>query len=135
MAEVKAQAHVSKPSLTGVLKIAGQGRLAEQFITAGKEFHDSMARCVFRDEAQKNAVVIYKSHLDMFEMTDEESDLVNWLNGTTAVGGYNRSAAIMDDTGQFTPSGLGIKDTKEHEKAIKELREDRMKYAEAGRRD
>lgn len=132
MAEVKTQGkvtpqHVDKGTLANVVKIVGQGKLALEFITAAKNFTEALARGIFRDEAQKNAVIIYNSHLKMFDMLDELDDLTNFLVGTCSIGGYNRSASIMDDTGIYTPAGLGIKDSKEHEKAIKELREERNK--------
>ncbi len=121
----KGTPHVDKGNVTGVVKIAGQSRLAQEFITAAKTFKDALARAILRDEYQKNSIVIYKAHLEMFKMTTELEDLVDHLVGTCSIGGLNRSASIMDDTGIYTPAGLGIKDTKEHEKAIKELREER----------
>lgn len=126
MAEVKTpRYHVDKGSVSGVVKIVGQGRLAEKFIEAVKTFKEALAKARLRDEYQKNSIVIYFAHLDMFEMKEEQEDLINHLIGTCSIGGFNISAAIMDDTGIYTPAGLGIKDSKEHEKAIKELREER----------
>jgi hypothetical protein len=133
MADTKQAYHVDKGKTdSSVLKIAGQGHLAEEFLKAAKDFETALGKCVFRDEAQKNAVCIYKAHLEMFDMVTEIEDLVNWLNGTCAIGGLNRSAAIMDDTGIYTPAGLGIKGGKDNEKAIKELREERNKAGRNG---
>jgi len=121
------QYHVDKGSVSGVVKIVGQSRLAEKFIEAVKTFKEALAKARLRDEYQKNSIVIYYAHLEMFDMKIEQEDLINHLIGTCSIGGLNISAAIMDDTGIYTPAGLGIKDSKEHEEAIKELREERNK--------
>lgn len=124
------KAYVSKGARSSVVKIAGQGHLAEEFIQPPKNFKDALARAVIRDDAHNAAMNIYYSHLAMFDMETEKEDEINLLTGTCSIGGLNRSAAIMDDTQIYTPAGLGIKDSKEHEKAIKELREERNRSGE-----
>jgi hypothetical protein len=112
-------------SLGGVVKIAGQSQLPQEFITIGKSFEEALGRCVLRDDAQKNAVIIYKAQLELFEMWDEIQDLTNWLNASAAVGGFNRSLAAMTYTQIYVPEGAGIKVSKENQKALMEMQKQR----------
>jgi hypothetical protein len=123
--ETKVNPHVDKGKVSSVIKIAGQGHLAETFLTAGKSFDEALGKGIIRDEEQANALSLVFSW--MMRHGIDESILTTWLKTRPAIGGYNRSAAIMDDTQTFTPSGLGMKDTKEHEKAIKELRDEKYR--------
>ena len=112
-------------SLSGVVKIVGQTQLPQEFITIGKSFEDALGRCVLRDERQKNAVIIYKAQLEMFDMYEEIQDLTNWLNASAAVGGFNRSLAAMTHTGIYVPEGAGIKVSKENQRALMEMQKQR----------
>ncbi len=110
-----------KGSIEGVIKIEGQGQLPQEFITIGKGFGEALGRCVLRDDNQRNAVILYKAQLEMFGLGEEIDDLINWLNASAAVGGFNRSLAAMTYTGIYVPEGAGIKLSKENQKAIMEL--------------
>lgn len=107
--------------IAGVVKIVGQTQLPQEFITIGKDFEEALGRCTLRDDVQKNAVIIYKAQLELFEMWDEIQDLTNWLNASSAVGGFNKSLAVMAHTGIFVPEGAGIKLSKETQKAFMEM--------------
>lgn len=100
----------------GVVKIASQGQLPQEFITIGKSFEEALGRCTLRDDRQKNAIIIYKAQLEMFGMMKEIQDLTNWLNASSAVGGYNKSLAAMTYTGIYIPEGAGIKLSKQGSK-------------------
>ena len=111
----------------GVVKIVQQGQLPQEFITIGKSFEEALGRCVIRDEAQKNAIIIYKAQLEMFDMRNEIQDLTNWLNASCAVGGFNRSLAAMTHDMVYVVEGTGanIKINKESQKALMEIQKQR----------
>ena len=98
----------NRGSIDGVVKIVGQSQLPQEFITIGKSFEEALGRCTLRDDRQKNAIIIYKAQLEMFSMFKEIGDLTNWLNASSAVGGYNKSLAAMTYTGIYVPEGAGI---------------------------
>ncbi len=108
-----------------VVKIVQQGQLPIEFITIGKSFEEALGRCVLRDDEQKNAVIIYKAQLEMFDMYEEIQDLTNWLNASAAVGGFNRSLAAMTYSQIYVPEGAGIKVSKENQKALMEMQKQR----------
>ncbi len=108
-------------SVEGIIEIESQSQLPQEFITIGQSFEEALGRCVLRDDDQKNCVIIYKAQLEMFDMWEEIQDLTNWLNASAAVGGFNRSLAAMTHTGIIVSEGLGIKISKESQKALAEL--------------
>ncbi len=108
-----------------VVKIVQQGQLPIEFITIGKSFEEALGRCVLRDDEQKNAVIIYKAQLEMFDMYEEIQNLTNWLNASAAVGGFNRSLAAMTYSQIYVPEGAGIKVSKENQKALMEMQKQR----------
>ena len=108
-------------SYEGVVKLLGKSQLPQEFITVGRSFDDALGRCVLRDDNQRNAVILYKAQLELFEMWDEIGDLISWLNASAAVGGFNRSLAAMTYTGIYVPEGAGIKLHKDNQKALMEL--------------
>jgi len=108
-----------------VLHIVKSGELAQEFITVGKSFEEALGRCSIRDDEQRNAIIIYKAQLDLFDMTNEVQDLTNWINAGSAVGGFNRSLAAMVGTGIYFPVGAGIKVGKEDQKALMEIQKKR----------
>lgn len=105
----------------GVIKIEDQGGLAKEFITIGRSFEEALGRCTIRDEEQKNAIIIYKAQLDIFDMDEEVQDLTNWLNASAAVGGFNRSLASMTETRIYVPEGAGIHMDKGTQKTLIEM--------------
>jgi len=112
-------------AVEGVLKIARSSELAQEFITVGKSFEEALGRCSIRDDEQRNAIIIYKAQLDLFDMTNEVQDLTNWINAGSAIGGFNRSLAAMVGTGIYYPVGAGIKVGKEDQKALMEIQKQR----------
>ncbi len=108
-----------------VVKIVQQGQLPIEFITIGKSFEEALGRCVLRDDEQKNAVIIYKAQLEMFDMYEEIQNLTNWLNAYAAVGSSNRSLAAMTYSQIYVPEGAGIKVSKENQKALMEMQKQR----------
>ena len=114
-----------KGDIAGVIHIAQPGQLAQEFITVGKSFEEALGRCVIRDDEQKNAIIIYKAQLEMFDMITEIADLTSWLNAASAVGGFNRSLSAMVGTNIFVAEGAGIKLSKENQKALMEMQKQR----------
>ena len=111
----------NKSNVSSVVKFVGQTQLPQEFITIGKSFEEALGRCTIRDDEQKNAIIIYKAQLEMFEMWEEIQDLTNLLNAASAVGGFNKSLAAMTHTGIYVPEGAGIKLSKDNQKALMEL--------------
>ena len=105
-----------KGSESGVIKVVGSTQLPQEFITIGKTFEEALGRAVLRDDKQKNAVILYKAQLEMFDLEDEIQDLTNWLNASAAVGGYNRLQAIMAHVGIVIPEAAGVKLSKQGSK-------------------
>ena len=108
-------------SLSSVVQFVGQGQLPQEFLTIGKDFDETLGRCVLRDDWQRNCVILYKAQLELFGMWDEIKDLTSWLNASAAVGGFNRSLAAMTYTGIYVPEGAGIKLGKDQQKSLMEL--------------
>lgn len=115
----------AKDGIGGVVKIVGQSQLPQEFITIGKSFEEALGRCVIRDERLKNAIILYKAQLELFDMDDEIQDLTNLLNAGAAVGGFNRSLAAMAHTMIYVPEGAGVKVSKETQKALTEINKQR----------
>lgn len=113
--------HKGKGDVGGVIRISSQGQLPQEFLTVGKDFDEALGRAVLRDDKQRNAVILYKAQLEMFEMWDEIRDLTSWLNASAAVGGFNRSLAAMTYTGIYVPEGAGIKMDKDTKKSLLEI--------------
>ena len=114
-------------SIEGVIAIEGQGQLPQEFITIGNSFDEALGRCVLRDDDQKNAVIIYKAQLELFEMNDEIDHLTAWLNASAAVGGINRKQAGMTYTGIWVPDDLNknaAKQLKEYNEYRANMRQD-----------
>ena len=110
-----------KGSIDGVIKLEGQGGLAREFLSIGRDFDEALGRCVLRDDNQRNAIILYKAQLEMFELWEEIQELTSWLNASAAVGGFNRSLAAMTETGIFIAEGAGIKLSKENAKMLTEI--------------
>lgn len=113
-------------NVEGVIRIEGQGSLAKEFITVGRTFEEALGRCVIRDDHQRNALIVYKAQLELFGMEEEISDLTNWLNASSAVGGYNRSLTAMTDIGIFMAEGAGLPLDKDSKKALLEMQRMRI---------
>jgi hypothetical protein len=109
----------------GVIHIAQPGQLANEFITDAKSFSEALAKGTLRDEQQRNDIMVYKSQLSLFDMTKEIQELTEWLIGSNAIGGFNRSIAAMVGTNIYVPEGAGIQISKENQKAIMELQKER----------
>lgn len=99
------------------LEDSGNDNFPSELIKASETFEAALSNCVFRDEAQKNAVILLAEHLKMFNMVDELNGLTNFLNASVSVGGYSRVLATSAHIGLLHPSTLGVKLNKEGEKA------------------
>lgn len=108
-------------SVEGVIRIEGGGQLPREFITVGNSFREALGKCTILDLAQRNAIIVYKAQLDIFNMKDEISDLTDWLNSSNAVGGINKSIAAMTEVGIYMPEGAGINLDKDTRKALMEM--------------
>jgi len=111
--------------VAGVIKIVQQGQLPQEFITTGNTFRAALGKCTIRDTEQRNAIIAYKAQLELFGMEQEIDDLTDWLNASSAEGGFNKSLAAMVGTGIYVPEGAGIKISKENQKALLELQKQR----------
>ncbi len=135
MTAEKAKGNGHHGDVNSVVKIVGQTQLPQEFITIGKTFEDALGRCTLRDDKQKSAVITYKAQLEMFGLFERIQDLTNWLNASSAVGGYNKSLAAMTYTGIYVPEGAGIKlskqGSKEYIEAQKRIDEQQKREGES----
>ena len=110
----------------GIYDTEGQTLLPHEFITGGKTFDEALGKCIFRDEAQKNAVIMWKAKLEEFHNEAGIQMIIDLLNGSRGVGGINNSLASMAHTMIYLPEGAGIKVGKNAEKInLERLREQR----------
>ena len=98
--------------IKGVVQSLGRGSIPREFITIGEDFSSALGRCVLRDEEQRNAIIIYKAQLEMFDLDYEIQDLTDLLNASSAVGGRNREQALEAHVGILRAKGLELKDGK-----------------------
>ena len=96
----------------------GDGSLAKEFMTASVNVKDAFARTVFKDELELNRALKLYHKLVKYGVTRGLNDLLMWMNGKPAVGGYNRAMALMSDSKIVVPEALGVKLGKDSMKFI-----------------
>lgn len=100
-----------------ILTDAAESYFPSELMKASAGFEAALANCNLRDEEQRNAVIALAHQFNMFNMTKGLQDLTNFLNGSISIGGYSRVLAVSAHNKVLYPSALGVKLTKEGEKA------------------
>jgi hypothetical protein len=105
-----------------ILKLEGSNQLPQEFITVGKTFEEALGRCTIVDQKQRSGIITYKDHLSMFKSTELHRipSLTSFLNASSAVGGINKSLAVMAYDGIYVPEGAGIHLSKQGSKEYSE---------------
>lgn len=107
----------SNGSREDMLGDAGENYFPSELMRANETFEAALANCVIRDEEQRNAIITLAAQFRMFDMTDGLQDLINFLNGSISIGGYSRVLSVSAHNKVLYPSALGVKLSKEGEKA------------------
>ena len=91
--------------------------LPSELIKANATFQAALANCNFRDQQHLHDACLYVAWLTENELLDEIQNVTNALNGSISIGGYSRVLAASSHVGMIHPSSLGVKLSKEGEKA------------------
>jgi len=102
----------------GILTSVEDEGLAKEFITVGKTLEESMGRTVFIDDRQLNSVIALYRKLVKFHNIEGLKHLKMFLDGRPAIGGYNRSQALMSGAQIVVGEALGVKLGKDSMKFI-----------------
>jgi hypothetical protein len=92
----------------------------KEFVHPGKDPRELLMRCIFKDERERNAAVLYYAKCEEFGLTEEKQILTNWLASTVSVRGLARRELLMAGTGIVAPTLYGVREwgkRKEKEKA------------------
>jgi hypothetical protein len=76
----------------------------KEFVHPGKDPGELLMRCIFKDERERNAAVLYLAKCREFGLVKEEQVLLHWLASTTAVRGIARRELLMAFSGIVAPS-------------------------------
>jgi len=79
----------------------------KEFVHPGKDPGEILMRCIFKDERERNAAVLYLAKCREFGLAVEEKVLLTWLAATTSVRGLSRRELLMAASGIVAPSLYG----------------------------
>lgn len=97
----------------GLMGVSGDGQFPNELLKSNQDFNDATANCWFRDEAQRNAVILYAAQLRLCELSDDLEDLVAYLNGSLSINMTSRAQAIQAHVGMFYPQTSGMRINKD----------------------
>ena len=86
--------------------------ILKEFTHPGKDPKELLMRCIFKDERERNAAVLYYAKCEEFNLPVEKAVLTNWLAGTVSVRGMSRRELLMGATNIIAPQLYGVKDRK-----------------------
>lgn len=84
----------------------------KEFTHPGKDPKELLMRCVFKDERERNAAVLYYAKCVEFDLPAEKEVLGNWLASTVSVRGLSRRELLMGVTNIIAPTLYGVKEQK-----------------------
>ena len=84
----------------------------KEFTQPGKDPKELLMRCIFKDERERNAAVLYYAKCEEFNLPGEKAVLSNWLASTVSVHGMSRRELLMGLAGIIAPSLYGAKERK-----------------------
>lgn len=82
----------------------------KEFVHPGKDPKELLMRCIFKDERERNAAVLYYAKCEEFGLEEEKQVLLSWLASTVAVRGLARRELAMVSTGIIAPSLYGVRE-------------------------
>jgi hypothetical protein len=78
--------------------------VAKELVHPGQDPEAILMRCIFKDERERNAAVLYLAKCREFGLAEEEKVLRDWLASTVSVRGLSRRELAMVSTGIIAPS-------------------------------
>lgn len=81
-----------------------------EFVHPGEDPRDILMRCIFKDERELNAAVLYLAKCREFGLDVEEKVLLDRLAGSVSVRGLSRRELAMVSTGIIAPSLWGVRE-------------------------
>jgi hypothetical protein len=96
-------------ALEGYFNIQQFPNVLKEFVHPGKDARELLMRCIFKDERERNAAVLYLAKCEEFDLPIEKGVLANWLAATTAVRGLSRRELLMAATNIIAPSLYGVR--------------------------
>jgi len=101
----------------GLLGDVRDSDFPSELMKANANFEEAVANTIFRDDIQHRDCILYHAWLTMMNLVEEIQEVTNFLNGRISIGGYSRVLAASAHIGMLHPSSLGVKLSKEGEKA------------------
>jgi hypothetical protein len=96
-------------ALEGLFTQQAFPNVLKEFVHPGKDPKELLMRCIFKDERERNAAVLYLAKCREFNLAEEEKVLNDWLASTTAVRGLSRRELLMAATNIIAPSLYGVR--------------------------
>lgn len=93
----------SQSDLERIFSQADMPSVIREFVHPGAEVADLLMRCVFRDENERNAVLIFERKCEEFGLNDYLEMLVHWLAASVSVQGRSRKEVLQATTGIIAP--------------------------------
>lgn len=85
----------------------------KEFVHPGKEPSELLMRCVFQDERQANAAVLYLAKCEEFKLERHKKLLLHKLAATTSIKGLARRELLQAVTGIIAPQLFGERGERE----------------------
>ncbi len=82
--------------------------VAKELVHPGKDPKELLMRCIFKDERERNAAVLYYAKCEEFSLEEEKQVFLTWLASTVSVRGLSRRELAMVSTGIIAPSLYGV---------------------------
>lgn len=74
-----------------------------EFVHPGKDPREMLMRCVFRDDNERNAALIFLRKCEEFGLDDYVQMLTNWLAASVSVKGRSRKEVLQATAGIIVP--------------------------------
>lgn len=93
----------SQSDLERIFSQAEMPSVIREFVHPGKDPADLLMRCVFRDENERNAVLIFERKCEEFGLDDYLDMLTHWLAASVSVAGRSRKEVLQATAGIIVP--------------------------------
>ncbi|GAI74214.1 unnamed protein product [marine sediment metagenome] len=99
--------------LDGLFNQAQFPSAIKEFVHPGKEPSELLMRCIFNDERQANAAILWLAKCDEFKLERHKKLLLHKLAASTSIKGRARKELLQAVTGILAPGFFGRRDKKE----------------------
>lgn len=110
---------------SGVVRTMGESSIEREFITAGYDCDETIAKTKLLDSNELNDLTRYKDWLVDFKDSEGLNTLNFWMNGKRSIGGFSFIHALFAKVGIVSPEALGVKISKSEAQAINQYQKDR----------